>query len=104
LPTLLDVVGVPHPSRMDGRSFAPLLRGESQTDRDFIVAEYNENVGGHRNPMRAIITKDYGYLFNPWSNRSRTMVEPRGGVRQLDGHPPTAALRHRAGCPRLVAG
>lgn len=80
LPTLLDVVGVPHPAGMDGRSFAPVLRGEAQPDRDFIVAEYNENVGGHRNPMRAIITKDYGYLFNPWSNGSRMMATATKGT------------------------
>jgi N-sulfoglucosamine sulfohydrolase len=73
LPTLLEIVAVPAPAGMDGRSFAPVLRGETQTGRDFIVAEYNENYGGNRHPMRSIITKDYGYLFNPWSNGTRVM-------------------------------
>jgi N-sulfoglucosamine sulfohydrolase len=80
LPTLLDVVGLAHPPGMDGRSFAPILRGESQADRNFIVAEYNENSGGNRHPMRTIITKDYGYLFNPWSNGTRVMATATRGT------------------------
>ena len=56
LPTLLDVVGVAHPKGMDGRSFAPVLRGEKQAGRDYVVTEYNENSGGHRHPMRALMT------------------------------------------------
>jgi N-sulfoglucosamine sulfohydrolase len=80
LPTLLDVVGLPHPAGMDGRSFAPVLRGEKQAGRDYIVAEYNENSGGNRHPMRTIITKDYGYLFNPWSNGTRTMATATKGT------------------------
>ncbi len=79
LPTLLDIVGLKHPPGMDGRSFAPVLRGETQTRRDYIVAEYNENSGGNRNPMRTIITKDYGYLFNPGPMaRGRWRRRPKG--------------------------
>ena len=80
LPTLLEIVAVPAPAGMDGRSFAPVLRGETQTGRDFIVAEYNENSGGNRHPMRTIITKDYAYLFNPWSNGTRAMATATKGT------------------------
>jgi N-sulfoglucosamine sulfohydrolase len=80
LPTLLDIVGLPHPPGMDGRSFAPILRGGNQDGRDHIVAEYNENSGGHRHPMRAIITRDHGYLFNPWSNGTRAMATATKGT------------------------
>lgn len=80
LPTVLDIMGQKHPSGLDGRSFAPVLRGETQSDRDYIVAEYNENAGGHRHPMRAIITKDYSYLFNPWSNGERMMATATKGT------------------------
>ena len=54
LPTLLDITGLPHPTGMDGRSFAAILRGEKQDGRDYIVAEYNENSGGNRHPMRSM--------------------------------------------------
>jgi N-sulfoglucosamine sulfohydrolase len=80
LPTLLDIAGLPHPAGMDGRSFAPLLRGAAQTGRDFVVTEYNENAGGNRHPMRSIITKDFAYIFNPWSNGKRLMATATKGT------------------------
>ena len=80
LPTLLDITGLPHPAGMDGRSFATILRGEIQEGRDYIVAEYNENSGGNRHPMRSIITRDHGYLFNPWSNGTRAMATATKGT------------------------
>ncbi|NBQ58591.1 MAG: heparan N-sulfatase, partial [Opitutaceae bacterium] len=80
LPTLLEIISVPAPAGFDGRSFAPVLRGETQAGRDFIVAEYNENFEGHRHPMRSIITRDYGYIFNPWSNGTRVMTTATKGT------------------------
>ena len=80
LPTLLDVVGVAHPAGLDGRSFAPVLRGETQEGRDYVVTEYNENSGGWRHPMRAIMTRDFGYIFNPWSNGTRVMATATKGT------------------------
>lgn len=56
LPTLLDVMDHQHPTpaRLHGRSFEPLLRGESQQDRDYVILQYNENAGRNRHPMRGI--------------------------------------------------
>lgn len=73
LPTLLDIVDVKLPDRLDGRSFEPLLRGQSQEDRKFAIKEYNENSGGSRDPMRGIQSKRFLYLFNAWSNGTRRM-------------------------------
>jgi N-sulfoglucosamine sulfohydrolase len=80
LPTLLDVVGIEHPKRLDGRSYEPLLRGKTQSDRDYVVTEYNENSGGVRDPMRAIVTKDFSYIFNPWSDGKRSMATATKGT------------------------
>lgn len=80
LPTLLDVLDLPQPDGMDGRSFEPLLRGESQDGRDMVIKEYNENAGGSRDPMRAIQTKDLLYIFNPWSNGERVMATATSGT------------------------
>jgi N-sulfoglucosamine sulfohydrolase len=80
LPTLLDIVGLPHPQGMDGRSFAPVLRGQNQEGRDFVVTEYNENAGGNRHPMRSIVTRDFAYIFNPWSNGERAMATATKGT------------------------
>ena len=71
LPTVLDIAGIPHPKRLDGRSYLPLLKGGTQKDREFVIKEYNENAGRSRDPMRGIQTKKYLYLFNPWSNGER---------------------------------
>ena len=80
LPTLLDVLDVPHPAGIDGRSFAPLLRGRDQSGRDRIFKEYNENAGGSRDPMRAVQTHRFLYLFNPWSNGQRVMATATNGT------------------------
>ncbi len=74
LPTLIELTGVPHDGKMDGQSFAALLRGEQAPMRDFVVKEYNENSGNWRDPMRALQTKQFLYTFNPWSNGKRIMA------------------------------
>lgn len=86
LPTLLDMVGVAHPKGFDGRSFEPVLHGQKQDGRDFVYKVYNENSGGNRHPMRAIETKDYLYLFNPWSdgeNVFRTATQGTATYRRM---------------------
>ncbi len=80
LPTLLDVAGISHPAGLDGRSFAPLLQGKTQRHREWVVKEYNENVGGSRDPMRAVQTQRFLYLFNPWSNGERIMATATTGT------------------------
>ncbi|MCA9126944.1 MAG: sulfatase [Planctomycetales bacterium] len=80
LPTLLDAIGCPKPEGLDGRSFVSLLRGETQSDRDFVLKEYNENSGGKRNPMRAIETHQYLYIFNPWSDGQLKMATATNGT------------------------
>lgn len=80
LPTLLDIVGIDPPADIDGHSFEPLLRGDTQKDRGYVVKEYNENSGGIRNPMRAVQTPKYLYLFNPWSNGTRKMATATTGT------------------------
>lgn len=80
LPTLLDIVGIDHPEGLDGRSFAPLIKGETQEERDVVFKEYNENSGGVRNPMRGVQTNRFLYLFNPWSDGKRVMATATNGT------------------------
>jgi len=80
LPTLLDVVEAAHPEGLDGRSFAPLFHGEQQSGRETVVKEYNENSGGSRDPMRAVQSKRYLYIFNAWSNGQRVMKTATQGT------------------------
>jgi N-sulfoglucosamine sulfohydrolase len=65
---------------MDGRSFAPLLKGQAQAGRDRIFKEYNENSGASRDPMRAVQTRRFLYLFNAWSNGERVMATATTGT------------------------
>jgi N-sulfoglucosamine sulfohydrolase len=73
LPTMAEVIGTEIPQGVDGRSFLPLLNGEPQANRDKVFKEYNENSAGQRNPMRAVESRKFLYIFNPWSNGKRTM-------------------------------
>lgn len=80
LPTLLDVVGIKSPGGVDGRSFVALLRGEKQAGWDVVFKEHNENAGGQNTPMRAVQTKDWLYIFSPWSNGTRVMGGATAGT------------------------
>ena len=54
MPTLCDIVGISHPQGFDGKSFAQVLRGQSQPNRDMVFKVYNEDAGGNRSPMRSV--------------------------------------------------
>ena len=80
LPTLLDIVDAEHPAGLQGRSFLPLLRGESQTDRELVFKEYNENSGGACHPIRSVQSRQYLYLWNPWSDGNRVFRSATQGT------------------------
>jgi N-sulfoglucosamine sulfohydrolase len=80
LPTILEMLGLAAPEGIDGRSFLPMLRGGTQKGRDFVVGEYNENAGGDRSPMRAILTREHAYIFNPWSDGKSIMKTATQGT------------------------
>ena len=80
VPTLMDVCGLETPQGLDGRSFAPAIHGEVQDDRDFVIKEYNENSGASRDPMRAVQSKRFLYVFNPWSNGERIFATATTGT------------------------
>jgi len=81
LPTLLEAVELPSPERLDGRSFLPLLKGETQLSRDAIFAQFHHIHGRKPYPMRSVITRDHVYVFNIWSNGKRAyQAEPMAGL------------------------
>ena len=79
-PTILEIVGAEVP-KLDGRSFASILQGETQEGREFVVKEYNENSGRSRDPIRAVQTKKYLYLANAWSNGTRVFATATTGTK-----------------------
>jgi len=80
LPSLLDMLGIAQPGGFDGTSFAAVLKGESQPQRTMVFKEHNENAGGQNSPMRAVQTKDWLYVFSPWSNGTRVMSGATNGT------------------------
>jgi len=80
LPTILDMLQIAQPGGFDGSSFAAVLKGESQPERTMVFKEHNENAGGQNTPMRAVQTKDWLYIFSPWSNGTRVMSGATNGT------------------------
>ena len=67
-PTILDAVGLPQLKETDGRSFRPLLSNQSQSGRDHVVTHINRTAGKRDFPMRSIVERRFGYIFNAWAN------------------------------------
>lgn len=68
MPTILDAIGLAQVEGMDGFSFAPLLRGETQEGREYVFTEFHQTVIRNRYPMRCVQDRKYGYIFNFWSD------------------------------------
>lgn len=80
LPTILDIANIEEPDGLDGRSFAPTLRGETQSDREYVYTFHNENAGRNRSPMRSVQSQRFGYIFNPWSDGKRVFQTATRGT------------------------
>lgn len=68
VPTLLEVLKQPALAGVDGRSWLPLARGESQPGRDFVITHVNTVSSGKPFPQRCVRTKDFSYQFHAWPN------------------------------------
>lgn len=81
MPTILDIVGVPIPEGLDGRSFAPILTGEDQEGRDSVYTVINTTAAHKSFPMRCIQNSRYGYIYNDWSDDQTLFVnESKAGL------------------------
>ncbi len=79
-PTILEAVKLPATGPSDGRSFVPLLRGESQSNRDCVFTQFNHIHGKDALPMRSVLTREHAYVFNPWSNGERRFTRLGGAA------------------------
>jgi N-sulfoglucosamine sulfohydrolase len=81
MPTVLEIAGLPQIDGMDGRSFAPLLQGKSQSGRDSVFTEFHETFAENRYPMRCVQTARFGYIFNFWPDGQTEMtMDATGGL------------------------
>jgi N-sulfoglucosamine sulfohydrolase len=76
MPTVLELLDVPGPAGMDGRSLLPLVRGEKQTDRDYVITHVNTVSSGLAFPGRCVRTKTRSYIWYAWPDgTTRLRVE-----------------------------
>jgi len=64
LPTLIDVAGATPPDDIDGRSFAPVLRGTSAAARTEIFTTHTNDGKVNVYPMRSVRTERWKYIRN----------------------------------------
>lgn len=75
MPTILEVANVPAETELEGLSIVPLLKGRQQGDRDRVFVQLNENPNADLRPIRGIYTRDFVYIFSPWSNGERVATK-----------------------------
>lgn len=62
LPTLIEAAGGEIPAEIEGKSIYPLLKGEKYEEREMLFAEKTYHTS--YDPLRAVRTKKYKYIFN----------------------------------------
>lgn len=81
LPTLLELLSVTLPEGLDGHSWTPLLRGESQPNRDTVITHVNTVSSGQSFPQRSIRSKNRSLIFSAWSGGAKDFkVEAMSGL------------------------
>jgi len=68
LPTILEILGLPAVPGIDGRSFAGLLSGVPDPARESLVTFFNITYKRDEYPMRGVIDRRFGYIFNKWAD------------------------------------
>ena len=75
-PTFLDLAGLPVPESMQGRSLAPLLRGESPNDwRDSIYYRYYHSPGHHNTAAHLGVRTNTHKLIYYWQKDTYEMFD-----------------------------
>ena len=81
MPSVLELLGTKAPAGMDGRSWVPLLNGETQADRDFVVTHVNTVSSGKSFAQRCVRTKDRALMFHAWvGGPDKFRVEAMSGL------------------------
>ncbi|MEQ1716978.1 MAG: sulfatase [Hyphomicrobium sp.] len=71
MPTILDVLGIPQPAKIDGKSFARLFSDPSAEVRDVLFSSYNyARTGLQVYPMRSALTRRFQYIYNAWPGQT----------------------------------
>ena len=73
MPTVLDLLEMPVPQGIDGRSWVPRMRGENPQEPEFIVTYVNGVSNGSLFPVRTIQDHRYSLIYQIWSDGKRRL-------------------------------
>lgn len=68
MPTILDIMDIDTDIQYDGRSFLKVLEGGIDATFNHVHTLFNKTNARKTYEMRCVQTKDYGYIYNPWSD------------------------------------
>jgi len=71
MPTILEIASLPLVPNLDGQSFLPLLFNKKKKDREYAYSTFYQIFARIRYPMRCIQNKNYGYIYNFWSDHQQ---------------------------------
>ena len=71
MPTVLDLLDMPIPKGIDGRSWLPRMRGETVAEPEFVVTYVNGVSNGMLFPVRTIQDHRYSLIYQIWSDGKR---------------------------------
>lgn len=69
MPTILEMAGQKPPQGLEGNSFLPLLLNQKQEGREYTYSSFYQIFAKIRYPMRCVQNKQYGYIYNFWSDQ-----------------------------------
>jgi arylsulfatase A-like enzyme len=82
-PTLIDLVGGEVPEEIDGKSFAPVLKGNTDQHRDLIFATHTGDGEMNLYPIRSVRNKHYKYIRNIYPDCYHTT---HSDLQRREGH------------------
>ena len=71
LPTILDILSIKAPYKLDGMSYKRLLYGKKWRGPEYVYTHFTSNSGQYAEPMRCIQNHDFAYVFSPWADGER---------------------------------
>ena len=95
-PTFLAATRAKGPNELDGRSFLPLLKGETQDGREHVFTQIDSKAGGASVPMRCVQNEDFRLHLQ--SVQRRQLLVPQQQRRPDDGRD-EQSRRNRRGDP-----
>jgi N-sulfoglucosamine sulfohydrolase len=81
MPTILEALGLPLIPGLDGRTCLPLFFQKKQAQRKDVFTTYYQIFEKKRFPMRCLQDKQFGYIYNFWSDGELNMAgDALGGL------------------------